>query len=279
MLEIDRLNLTSTAYDLFGDLKPLNNSRFKFPFDLFLAIDSRLKLESRSYLGINKTQSNQNPIVSNLNTTIDFGGRTTTSAINLELFDHYEKQIELKNEQEAKMSLIVNEYLSRCMSLEQMLKQNRDKTREYSHMITRLSKDMASFEVKNADLVRCNQDLKLSNEQMSEDLKRIEGQMDCLKTQFEKEQNDNEEAITKLQEQLKLEQVERKQVLNKLSEARSKVVEVEKVRQALETRNEEVEAELERKLKEFELKSVEFGKLKKEHDRVKEILSYVKSNC
>ncbi len=47
---------------------------------------------------------------------------------------------------------------------------------------------------------------------------------------------------------------------------------MEKGRQALETKHEEVKAELEKK-------GEEFAKLKKEHDRVKEILSYVKSNC
>jgi len=195
-----------------------------------------------------------------------------SSAVNADLFDQYETLIAQKNEQEENMARMLNEYLARCLSMEGILKQNRDKNREYSHMIARLTKDMASFEVKNADLVRCNQDLKLGKSQMSEELKKLQEQMNGLKSNFEKEQNDNEEAITKLQEQLKYEQVERKQVLGKLSEARLKVAEVEKGRQALEARNEEVEAEIEKK-------SEEFAKLKKEHDRVKEILSYVKSNC
>ncbi len=271
MIELGRPNLAAISYDLFAELKQLTNARLTFPFQQFLAISERLKQETRGSLGTKK-QSTQ-LVASNLNTTVDFSGKSSkSSAVNADLFDQYESLIAQKNEQEENMARMLNEYLARCLSMEGMLKQNRDKNREYSHMIARLTKDMASFEVKNADLVRCNQDLKLGKSQMSEELKKLQEQMNGLKSNFEKEQNDNEEAITKLQEQLKYEQVERKQVLSKLSEARLKVAEVEKGRQALEARHEEVETELEKK-------SEEFGKLKKEHDRVKEILSYVKSNC
>ncbi len=93
----------------------------------------------------------------------------------------------------------------------------------------------------------------------SEELKEVLEQMIGLTSEFEKEQNEKEEAITKL----KYEGLEKKRALN---EARMKVTEVEKGRQALETEHEEVKAELEKK-------SGEFAKLKKEHDRVKEVLS------
>lgn len=65
----------------------------------------------------------------------------------------------------------------------------------------------------------------------------------------------------------------------KLSEARLKIGEVEKVRQALEARIGELDSELSDKVKAFAERNEEFDKVKKEYDRVKEILSYVKSNC
>lgn len=82
------------------------------------------------------------------------------------LFDFYEQKLSEKVAQETQMFVMLNQYLKNSLSQEAEMKTLRDKIRQYSQREIDLKKEIGSFEVKHADLVRSVQDLKLNNSEL-----------------------------------------------------------------------------------------------------------------
>merc|ERR1719468_948773 len=183
------------------------------------------------------------------------------------------------------MFAMLNQYLKNSLFQEAEMKLLRDKIRQYSQREIDLKKEIGSFEVKHADLVRSVQDLKHNNTElikykakMENDHKKKVEQYESLKHTSEQLEKDNDETISNLQQTLANEAMERKAVHSKYKEIQQKFLEAEKAKQSLDNKNSENEAKLKEKAEELAELEKSTAKYKEELDSLNKILSYVKEN-
>ena len=141
-----------------------------------------------------------------------------------------------------------------------------------------MKKEISSFEIKHADLIRSIQDLKQNNAELNKlrlqlevDNKKFVEQYECLKLSSEQSEKDYDETINNLQKTLSNESNLKRELQTKLKDTHQKFIEIDKLKQVVEAKNKELDTKLEAKVKEFD-------ELKSENDKIKSILSYVKDN-
>ena len=125
----------------------------------FLSINQNLKLEIKE-----KTPKSTIPVQNQSNNHSN--PKNIQMSDDQNLFDLYEQKLSEKSAQETQMFAMLNQYLKNSLSQEAEMKLLRDKIRQYSQREIDLKKEIGSFEVKHADLVRSVQDLKHNNTEL-----------------------------------------------------------------------------------------------------------------
>ena len=241
---------------------------FKFHVLRFLKVNAKLRKEHQPSVEFKKQSQELNQ------TEL----KSIVLADNENLFEFYEQKLAEKKNQEMQMFSILNQYFSNSLSLEAEMKLLRDRIRLYSQREIEMKKEISSFEIKHADLIRSIQDLKQNNAELNKlrlqlelDNKKFVEQYECLKLSSEQSEKDYDETINNLQKTLSNESNLKRELQTKLKDTHQKFVEIDKLKQVVEAKNKELDAKLEAKVKEFD-------ELKSENDKIKSILSYVKDN-
>lgn len=86
-----------------------------------------------------------------------------------DLFELYERKLKEKNDQEMKLSELLNQRLVYCFNLENENLKSRNSLREYSRKLMALTKDKECFETRLTDSVRTIQDLKATVSELNEE--------------------------------------------------------------------------------------------------------------
>lgn len=86
-----------------------------------------------------------------------------------DLFELYERKLKEKNDQEMKLSELLNQRLVYCFNLENENLKSRNSLREYSSKLMVLTKDKECFETRLTDSVRTIQDLKAAIAELNEE--------------------------------------------------------------------------------------------------------------
>jgi hypothetical protein len=86
-----------------------------------------------------------------------------------DLFELYERQLKAKNDQEMKLSELLNQRLVYCFNLENENLKSRNSLREYANKLMVLAKEKECFETRLTDSVRSIQDLKAAISELSDE--------------------------------------------------------------------------------------------------------------